>query len=455
MSRSPAAVLVAGLILLSGRAGAAAPRGSGGAAWSPASEVLRTLGLEAVDFPEGGRTALVSLPPTGGAPLTAGGPALLRREMVDGSVLELESVEVLRAEDGRTIAVLPVVPPGARSNWPRMKAVFFDLSPFYFVPPSMADPERTERWRRFAARYVRDQEAIRAFIAERFSFLPDPAAAFGHRTLPYRLHEIDGSGRWTTYGFDPRVFLSTPAVGPEVCDLPAEEFLKVFASSPAGVDRAVIPNFPTVYSLGNLTPDELDYLRRMVVSPWPVRGSKVLVVGPGTGVDTWLASLRTTEPVRVVGINPLEVANTVTTARLAGFSVRAVVADNAVDEHGEPRFPGEAFDAVYWNMPAYWPERSADDLRSPLEQVWDGDVGGLVLKRFARALPRLLVPGGRALLWNQGVYRDGVNQVSEILKGGGGERLSVEVIRYPKPSRKAEGDWYPGELYVVTRPNGR
>ena len=174
------------------------------------------------------------------------------------------------------------------------------------------------------------------------------------------------------------------------------------------------------------------------------------MVGPGTGVDAWIASLRTRRPIRAIGINPLEAANTRASARIAGFQVRTLVGDNAADAEGRPRFPGERFDAVFWNMPAVWESPPAGPHRSSFTDLWDGDSGGRALLRLTKALPVLLKPEGRSLLWNHAPLVEGRNIVAAALESAGtdGKVFNVRLERSPKRARPPQ-EWYRGCLYTV------
>ena len=139
-----------------------------------------------------------------------------------------------------------------------------------------------------------------------------------------------------------------------------------------------------------IPPDELEYLRGVYKRFDLPADADILVVGPGTGVDAWIASLRTRRPIRAIGINPLEAANTRAAARIAGFQVRALVGDNAADAEG------------------------------------------------------------RSLLWNHAPLIEGRNMVAAALEsaGTGGKVFDLKVERFLKRSRQPQ-EWYRGCLYTV------
>lgn len=431
--------------------------------WTPAQELLGALDLLSVARSTGPSRAVVALTTKPSSdPYANRGRAILQSELVDSRAMTLDAIELLYDDEGRLIAVFPVIPPSVRGEgpqapekWARIRPRYFDVSPFYMQVPRPDDPAGFEKWRAYAPGFARDQKTIKAFLAERFGFLDGVYAEFSRQGRPYRLHEVDAkTGAWDAHGFGPLAFLAPQPGAAPSSDLEPEEFERFYREIKPGKSRAIIPDFPTVYALANMTPDELEYLRLVSKKFKLAPDAKLLVIGPGTGVDTWIASRRTKEPVRVVGINPLEVANTIATARIAGFPVRAIVGDNAADENGKPRFPGETFDAVFWSMPAYWTEPRQPAVATPLTEVWDGDVGGPVLRRLARALPLLLKPSGGALLWNFAPDENGRNPVADILETADGKAkvFDVEIQRFPRPTRKKTPSWYEGLLYTVTRP---
>ena len=394
------------------------------------------------------------------APFSARGLGILQVEMANINIVSLQSFDLLYNGGGRLIAVFPVFPgevldkePQTPEKWEKIQPKYFDLSPYYMEVPRSGSPGELEKWRAFASGHKKDGELIASFVEERFKPLTAAYPAFRVRRLPYRLHEIDiATGEWAAYEFSPLVFSQAPDTGTILSDIEPGEFIRLFGQSKPDKRRTVIPTFPSVYALVTLSPDETTYLRYVSTKFDLGPESKLLVVGPGTGVDTWIASFRSSEPVRVVGINPLEVANTVATAKIAGFKVNAIVGDNVADEKGNLRFPGEKFDAVFWSMPAVWPEGFPEGHAPSLSDYWDGDVGSFVLARLAKALPSMLKPDGRALLWNSAPYADGKNMVAETLKFAGTKEkvFDVEDERFLKRKLPKE-EWFKCHLYILSR----
>ena len=393
-------------------------------------------------------------------PFGARGLGMLQVELANSQVVSLQSFDLLYNAGGRLIAVFPVFPEGilnkepqTAEKWETLRPQYLDLSPFYMEVPRSGDTGELEKWKTFSATMKNDQDLIGNFLEENFKTVSTAYPGFLKTRSTYRLHEIDSvTGEWTSYEFNPLVFSVAPGEETILSDVEPEELFRIFSEPKPDSRRTVIPTFPTVYALVTFSPDEMAYMRGVSKKFALAPDSKVLVVGPGTGVDVWIASFLTKEPIRVIGINPLEVANTVSAAKIAGFKVNAIVGDNVADEKGGLRLPGENFDAVFWNMPAVWEDGVPAGHIPSLYDLWDGDIGGLVLARFAKALPALLKPDGRALLWNYAPYAGGKNLVAEALKSAGtkGEVFDVEVERFLKRSTPKE-EWFKGRLYTVSR----
>lgn len=452
-----------------------APIGSGAAvdaeiAKSAAFELLEALDLLHVAPREGLRVQPRTSRPDGSsvvrisldakapsAPFSARGLSILQVEMANINVISLQSFDLLYNARGRIIAVFPAFPDDIAGQdpkkWGELQPKFFDLSPYYIEVPRSGAPGELERWTAYAPGFSKDQAAVQSFAEERHKAIIAAYPNFLVHRPPFRLHEVDAeTGKWFSHDFSPMVFSPSPVIGPSIGDMEPEDFLRFFKEPPPNRHRTVIPTFPTVYALYTFTPAELEYLRLVSKKFDLPPDAKILVVGPGTGVDTWIASLRTKQPVVAIGINPLEVANTKAAARIAGFKVRALVGDNVADEAGNSRLPGERFDAVLWSMPAVWPEGFPEKHAPSLSDFWDGDVGAIVLKRFARALPGLLKPDGHALLWNIPSLVDGRDIVADILETAdtGKKVFHVEVQRFPKRVRPKH-EWHKDQLYTLSR----
>lgn len=154
----------------------------------------------------------------------------------------------------------------------------------------------------------------------------------------------------------------------------------------------VIPIFPTVYSPGDdnhLGPDAA-YYNYLLKDSRIKKLDKVLVVGSGSGADSWVAWLKSRSRVFAIDINPLAVANTRAAAQIGTFPIRAIQGDIGTADLPED-FSG--FDEVLWNMPFLDEGDYAQDL------FHDHDNGD-VLDTFLARLPKLLKAGGEAILLN-------------------------------------------------------
>lgn len=163
-----------------------------------------------------------------------------------------------------------------------------------------------------------------------------------------------------------------------------------------GVDQLAIPLFPTVYVPDINDKVYYDWIDEGDIAP----GDKVLVIGTGSGADSWAVSRKTQSKVYAVDINPLAVINARVTARLGGFELEAVVGD-----FQEVELPEDFrdFDWVLWNMP--FVEVGATDLDFEKRNFHDGDDGS-VATRFLERLPSLLKPEGKAVALNYALARN-------------------------------------------------
>jgi hypothetical protein len=186
-----------------------------------------------------------------------------------------------------------------------------------------------------------------------------------------------------------------------------------------GSGSLIIPVFPTVYSPGANLKTDKPYFDAIIRDAGIGEGAKVLVVGPGSGADVWLAWLRSKSKVYAADINPLAAANTRAVAALAGFPVEAVTAD--ITQAALPAgFSG--FDFVLWNMPMLNPQETTMDL--PARLAHDGD-DGRILDAFMAKLPGLLKKGGKAVVWNSARAGDLIPYPKTVIDHG---RHAVYII---------------------------
>jgi hypothetical protein len=181
--------------------------------------------------------------------------------------------------------------------------------------------------------------------------------------------------------------------------------------APSGKSVA-IPIFPSVYH--PLLDDKLYYDAILESDIEP--GDKVLVIGTGSGADSWAASLKSQSLVYVVEINPLAVANARATARIAGFEIKPIVGDirqvELPDDFSE-------FDFVLWNMPYLWDNYNIESMA-----FHDGDDGS-ILKGFLKRLPSLVKKGGTTIVLNTAAAGKYIHAPGVTTKEGRGCMLFV------------------------------
>ena len=202
-------------------------------------------------------------------------------------------------------------------------------------------------------------------------------------------------------------------------------------TAPAGVRQLALPLFPTVYH-----PDNIDRLYYNWIAEGPIeRGDKVLVIGTGSGADSWAVSLKTQSKVYAVDINPLAVLNARVTARLGGFDLEAVAGDfQEIDLPVSFR----DFDYVLWNMP--FVEAGANDANFQGRNFHDGD-DGTIATRFLERLPSLLKADGTAVALNYALARNFLNTPGTTTHVAPADESSITDTTYmlfviPNPGAK-------------------
>ncbi len=217
-----------------------------------------------------------------------------------------------------------------------------------------------------------------------------PSTGPSHATWPP--HEWTDDPKWHWVRYDDEGW-STGYVGTYRS---LEDLLR---DAPASDRQLSVPLFPTVYQ-----PDKLDKLYYDWIAEGPIeRGDKVLVIGTGSGADSWAVALKTQSKVYAVDINPLAVLNARVTARLGGFELEAVAGDfQAIELPKSFR----DFDYVLWNMP--FVEAGASDENFLSRNFHDGD-DGTIATRFLERLPSLLKPEGVAVALNYALARNYLN----------------------------------------------
>lgn len=306
---------------------------------------------------------------------------------------------------------------------------YLDLTDFGFSIPEVSSDKSAAEWKDFSARSALEKHLLEYYIDT--SLERDRYVSYGATGPPYCYIEADSSGSIKKIPFYPYTY--DPARW------------KADLSRP----HAVLPQFPTVYPATRNSfsdPDESYYQKILKPGEFDIgRKDSVLILGPGTGVDTWMASLFTDKPLHVIGINPFEIANVRATARAAGFKVEAMVHNNIADREGEKAFPGK-FDKVLWNMPCI-SQTSFSDIEG-YWTIWDGDIEGEAARHFIKHLPASLKDEGEVLLWNAGGGEREKFVVSLLEEQG----LIVKTERVKDPAGKFRMNY---SVYLARRDTGR
>lgn len=440
----------------------AASRAKSPIAVEPLLEALQLDGPERIpgariiaEWPEsGGRVRRLQLPPRSDFDRPPKGADYLQCQLCDPTRGAINIFDLLYNAEGHLIGVFPVVdgeqarfrPPAEEGKLPEGKVIrhqlrYLDLSPYHVRIPALGSPNAREQWKVYAQRQAENEAEIQAYLQARFTEIALPLIEevpidrpLHDADLLRRSSHLDEKCPFMLAWVDRRTgqALATVYSADQLAE--ADPVLKDHK------DYVLVPLYPSVYFPGYFV--DRDYYRGIMHKLGIASEHRLLVVGPGSGLDTWLAARRTRRPVSVVGINPLEIANTRALAAAAGFRVETVVGDNVLDEQGRVRFTG-VFDRILWNTPYITLNHAnAPDSRKHffLEDRWDGDYRGAALARFARGLVNLLKADGQAWIWRGGDHQElGL----EILRSGGqsgdetGRKTAPDILRVEEAARTA------------------
>ncbi len=323
------------------------------------------------------------------------------------------------------IAVLPVVSKPEGDGQYRYCARFFDLSPYYFRMPALTDPDIANKWAAFGEQWRESQRRIEEalpLVFEEFGLIPvQRKGAYPEYSTPL------GTIESVSKEFRPFTLIEFNKEEATTDGYMSSKSAKIFNPDEFGTlqfapdhnkHQIIIPNYPTVYPAGwHLTGGDSTYYSA-IYPGWKLTdvhpGDEVLVIGPGAGLDTWMLWLKAQTTMHVLGLNPLEVANTKMLARIAGMPLQAEIRDHLKDYRKDNVFGGKTFNKVRWNMPFYGPAPNREippELkhgwtnrlqyeRETYRRQWDGDPNGKTLKEFLAELPHVLWRDGDAVLWN-------------------------------------------------------
>ena len=320
----------------------------------------------------------------------------------------------LLAREGRVIAIVPVVKPGAA------QAYYLDLSPYHVEVPQPGNPRALELWRAFAHQLHADQRAIARALAQ--ESLPSTKLP-GSERMPYVWAKMDlANGHVMTRELDPMWFVDDAAMARAAREHEIGDWSQVFAVH-EGAAQIIFPRFPGVYSPAQ------DYYQRTdrqyyeaVAEEAQRRGAqggrvRAWVPAVGTGLDWWVAAMMMQHAAwqagkrlevrwRISDVNALAVANAAVLARLAGIDVTTMLHD--VGSGTLPAGADEQEDVIFCNSPAPSMDRPAvspaqEDVSHGeavrLDRLWDRDPGGRFLLGLMRIASQRLSPDGRVVLW--------------------------------------------------------
>ena len=355
--------------------------------------------------------------------------AALKKELYAVKDVSFESIELVYNVSNQLIAVFPVVTDEMAAAYKQAslqapRIVYLNLAYFYHVLPQVSDPDKSKKWDAIIKQLRQDTRFIYAY-KDRIRNVD--IRQINSEESPYIYVERD---RRTGRIVPTELLLLEEDFGVSLRAVARD----VFSQAPdPDKDQLVLTVFPTVYSPAAHVYHDKDYYERLC-KDFDLRPEHdALVVGPGVGLEVWLAALKSQHKVWSIGINRFEIANLKYTAGIAGFEVEALEADNIITPEGNPRFGNKQFDRVIWNMPVYRPADDVDNIARAagrLDGLWDGDYGGVTLQRFAKGLSSVLKkPDGQAIVWNERMLLIGMDhrkadRVEEILKAAG----DMEII---------------------------
>jgi methylase of polypeptide subunit release factors len=389
-------------------------RRDGGGADLPVVEVMKLFGLN--DIPvagetefEGRKIARFDLGSSDSQELR-----YLKNELLDPGETKVEALELMYDSAGRPSALFPVLSPGTPgmgNNGSSQKTRFLNLSYYNFRMPRIGEAGADAAWQEITRTVTAERAVMQRYIE---NFRPEIGMTAANETQSVYIYAEIGKaiGSYTTKG------LSTVRA--------ASIDFEAFPSKVDGAYQIVTMVLPTVYSHVNREDTDRGYFAVLCSWLWRYHGEHSLVVGSGTGLEGWILSCLNGGKIYAIDINPLAEANTRLTAKLGGFKITTMTADNVTDQNGAPRFTQVQFDRVVWNMPS----ASSDNrelFSGRLKAWWDGDPGGAsgarVLRRFARGLREILKKEGTAIVWNQPVPvyigDEQKDLVEELFKTGG------------------------------------
>lgn len=331
---------------------------------------------------------------------------------------EATELDLLFNSKGHLIAIFPSMELVYKFFIPYQPWNYIDLSPYYLEYNVLNLDHFSDEYRRiksFSNEFKENQALIEEFLMESLKIknkkslddivrkvgtkktlvkeLPPTYAYEEKRMFLYIEVEKDPSA--LEYGRRPIV----------IKEFLPEELSLIRLDRKKGKHQILIPVFPTVYTPAWHTQIDRKYWEALAYGKEAYfqlkDGDKALLIGPGSGMDTWLTWLTTQSTIHVSGINPLEVANTRVTAQLAGIPLESKVFNNVMNDQQQLVFHGQFFDVLIWNMPYYvknlFPIHGRNNR---LSRFWDKHFTHQDVDLFLEGLKQILRAQGTSLLWN-------------------------------------------------------
>ncbi len=411
---------------------------------TPAFDLLEAFGLADLKKISGAKILQIKAGPNGSTVRRIQVPAERNARLSHKSLNVLyptaggdSKFDLLFNPNGLLVAIFPVVSKDAAQEIISGRKTdgipkYLDLSPYYVEIPKIGDPQAEQVWKDLAKRVDSDQAVIDAYkqavsidgVVERLWFTQDSFLPFIYVELDVLSGDPSVSRKPRMVEFHPDSFLSDESIPLASVTESTEEtkFLlrdDMFKAD-AGSHQIIVPLFPTVYPPFADLPGHQTFFSKIYGGKGLDlrKGHHSINIGPGAGIDRWIMSLVTGAEVDAIGANPVEVANTRAVGRIAGIKGKVLLGTSVLDGRGQPIF-GYRYDRAVWGMPFYFPEAEPDtsvgqniDLlrKSELPEYSAYDAGGRILNKFAPELANILIPGGRALIWNNPRYRSVVRR---------------------------------------------
>lgn len=328
---------------------------------------------------------------------------------------------------------------------PFLKMLYVDLSPFYYPIAQPGEKNAYKKWLATRKKIKENQKKIQSYIKEQYGNTNLDVRKYEEGKASFVYLEIDKeTGKWKAKNFN------------WLLDLRKKE----------NKHQIILPLFPSVYSPGYFEtklgfddfhrvhyPVESKFYEYIYKHSGIDENSDVYAVGPGFGPELWASSLlNNRKQIYTSGINPLEIAATKASAKIAGFDLKAKTWDNIKNKAGELTFPDKKFDHILWSMTEIGND---NNLSTGLSSAWNGgDMGAKILEQFLRALPDALNKDGKAIVYLNVVGWDipteqGKQLYPEVVAAR--DKLKIDMVeKYISDFKAVKAKHVGGRVYEIT-----